>query len=194
LFIGKPAPHWKAEAVVNGDFKEVSLSDFKGKWLVLFFYPLDWTFVCPTEIVAFSDRAKEFRDLGCEVVAVSVDSKYSHLAWISTARKDGGLGAMNIPVVSDLNKHISHAYNVLIEDAGVALRGLFLIDPKQVLRQITVNDLPVGRSVDETLRLLKAFQFVEAHGEVCPANWKPGDATMKADPKGSKDYFQKANH
>jgi alkyl hydroperoxide reductase subunit AhpC len=152
-----------------------------------------WTsrLCAPTEIIAFSDRVKEFHDLGAEVVACSTDSQYSHLAWISQTRKEGGLGKMNIPVLSDITKSISRDYGVLIEDAGVALRGLFLVDPKGVLRQITVNDLPVGRSVDETLRLVRAFQFVEEHGEVCPANWQPGTDTIKPDPKGSLDYFKK---
>lgn len=147
--------------------------------------------MCPTEIVAFSDRVEEFRKLGCEVVAASVDSEYSHLAWINTPRKEGGLGNMNIPIISDITKTIAKSYGVLLEDAGVALRGLFIIDPKGILRQITINDLPVGRNVDEALRLLEAFQFVEKHGEVCPANWRKGAATMKADPKGSKEYFAK---
>lgn len=185
------APYFKATAVVDGDFKEVSLDQYKGKWLVLFFYPLDFTFVCPTEIIAFSDRVKEFRDINCEVACCSVDSQYTHLAWITMPRKEGGLGPMKIPVISDLTKSISRDYGVLLEGAGIALRGLFIIDPKGIIRQITINDLPVGRSVDETLRLLKAFQFVEEFGEVCPANWHPGDETMKATPKGSQEYFKK---
>eukprot|EP01028_Stygiella_incarcerata_P012776 TRINITY_DN80443_c0_g1_i1.p2 TRINITY_DN80443_c0_g1~~TRINITY_DN80443_c0_g1_i1.p2 ORF type:complete len:196 (-),score=60.93 TRINITY_DN80443_c0_g1_i1:181-768(-) len=189
--IGAPAPHFEGEAVVDGMFQKISLDQCKGKWLIFFFYPMDFTFVCPTEIIAFSDRVKEFHDLGAEVVTCSTDSQYSHLAWISQSRKEGGLGKMNIPVLSDITKSISRDYGVLIEDAGVALRGLFLIDPKGVLRQITVNDLPVGRSVDETLRLLRAFQFVEEHGEVCPANWQPGADTIKPDPKASLDYFKK---
>jgi alkyl hydroperoxide reductase subunit AhpC len=189
-FVGKPAPSFKKPAVVNGDFSTVSLEQYKGKYLVLFFYPLDFTFVCPTEIIAFSDRAKEFRDIGCEVVAVSVDSEHSHLAWINTPRKQGGLGKMDIPVVADVTKSLSRDYGVLIEEEGIALRGLFIINPEGVLRQITVNDLPVGRSVDETLRLVKAFKFTDEHGEVCPANWNEGSKTMKPDPKGSLDYFK----
>jgi len=169
----------------------VKLSDYKDKYLVLFFYPLDFTFVCPTEIIAFSDRAEEFRAIDCEVVACSVDSEYSHLAWTEKPRKQGGIGKMNIPILSDLTRRISKDYGVYLEDAGVSLRGLFIIDNKGILRQITVNDLPVGRSVDETLRLVQAFQFTDKHGEVCPAGWKPGADTMKPDPSGSKDYFQK---
>ena len=188
-FIGKPAPEFTNSAVIDGDFKTVSLSDYKGKYVVLFFYPLDFTFVCPTEIIAFSDRVKEFRDIGCEVLAASTDSQFSHLAWINTPRKQGGLGEMNIPVLADTNHKLARDYGVLKEDEGIAYRGLFLIDPKGILRQITINDLPVGRSVDETLRLVQAFQFVDKHGEVCPANWKPGKDTIN--PKKSKDYFEK---
>jgi alkyl hydroperoxide reductase subunit AhpC len=190
VFVGKPAPSFKKPAVVNGDFAEVTLEQFKGKYLILFFYPLDFTFVCPTEIIAFSDRAQEFRDLGAEVAAVSVDSEHSHLAWINTPRKQGGLGKMSIPVIADVTKSLSRDYGVLIEEEGIALRGLFIISPEGILRQITVNDLPVGRSVDETLRLLKAFQFTDKNGEVCPANWQEGSASMKPDHKGSLDYFK----
>lgn len=179
--------------MVNQDFKEIQLSDFKGKYLVLFFYPLDFTFVCPTEIIAFSDRIKEFKDLNTEVVGVSVDSHFSHLAWVNTPRKDGGLGKLDYPLLADLTKQISRDYGVLIEDAGISLRGLFIIDPKGVVRQITINDLPVGRSVDETLRLIKAFKFTDEHGEVCPANWDPekNKDTIKPDVKNSKSYFNK---
>jgi len=191
-FVQKPAPYFEGTAVVpGGDFKTVKLSDYKDKYLVLFFYPLDFTFVCPTEIIAFSDRAEEFRAIDCEVVACSVDSEYSHLAWTEKPRKQGGIGKMNIPILSDLTRRISKDYGVYLEDDGVSLRGLFIIDNKGILRQITVNDLPVGRSVDETLRLVQAFQFHAKHGEVCPAGWKPGAETMKPDPSGSKDYFQK---
>lgn len=188
-----PAPAFKGTAVVNGEFKQVSLSDYKGKYLVLFFYPLDFTFVCPTEIISFSDRADEFRKIGCEVVACSTDSHFSHLAWINTPRKQGGLGEMKIPLLADKTAEISRAYGVLKEDAGLSFRGLFIIDRKGNLRQITINDLPVGRSVDETLRLVQAFQFTDEHGEVCPAGWKPGAATMKPNPKESKAYFEKNN-
>jgi len=191
-FVQAPAPDFKADAVVDGKFKTISLSEYRGKWLVLFFYPLDFTFVCPTEIIAFSERIKDFHAIDTEVVGASVDSKFSHLAWINLPRKDGGLGKMNIPLVADLSKQISKDYGVLLP-AGIALRGLFIIDPKGVLRQITVNDLPIGRSVDETLRLVKALQFHEKHGEVCPADWKPGSATMKDNPWDSKTYFSKVN-
>ncbi|VDN82721.1 unnamed protein product [Brugia pahangi] len=190
-FIGQPAPNFKTTAVVNGDFKEISLGQFKGKYVVLFFYPLDFTFVCPTEIIAFSDRIAEFKQLDVAVMACSTDSHFSHLAWVNTDRKMGGLGQMNIPILADTNHVISRAYGVLKEDDGIAYRGLFIIDPKGILRQITINDLPVGRSVDETLRLIQAFQFVDKHGEVCPANWHPGSETIKPGVKESKAYFEK---
>ena len=191
--VQKPAPAFKAQAVVDGQFKEVSLEDYKGKYLVVYFYPLDFTFVCPTEIIAFSDRIKEFQEINCEVVGVSTDSHFSHLAWINQPRKQGGLGGLNYPLVSDFNKNISRDYGVLIEEAGIALRGLFIIDPSGVVRQMSINDLPVGRSVDETLRLIKAFQFVEKHGEVCPANWQPEAPTIKPTPTDSLEYFNKVN-
>ncbi|XP_043479624.1 peroxiredoxin 1 [Leptopilina heterotoma] len=188
----KPAPCFKGMAVVNGQFKEISLSDYKGKYVILFFYPLDFTFVCPTEIIAFSDRAQEFRDIGCELVAASTDSHFCHLAWVNTPRKQGGLGEMNIPLLADKSSKVSRDYGVLDEESGIPFRGLFIIDDKQNLRQITINDLPVGRSVDETLRLVQAFQFTDKNGEVCPANWKPGKKSMKPDVKGSKEYFESA--
>ncbi|KAI9009822.1 thioredoxin-like protein [Gaertneriomyces semiglobifer] len=185
-----PAPAFTAKAVINKEFKDISLSDYKGKWVVLFFYPLDFTFVCPTEIVAFSERAEEFRQVGAEIIGASVDSVHSHLAWINTPRKEGGLGDMKIPLISDITKSIARDYGVLVEDEGIALRGTFIIDPQGVVRQLAINDAPVGRSVDETLRLLEALQFADAHGEVCPANWKKGGKSMKPDPVKSKDYFK----
>lgn len=191
--IPAPAPDFKGIAVFNNEFKEVSLKDFRGKYLVLFFYPLDFTFVCPTELIAFSDHIKEFEAINCALVGCSCDSHFSHLAFIQRSRKEGGLGGLNYPLLADYKKEISRSYDVLLEDEGVPLRGLFIIDKEGNLRQKTVNDLPVGRSVDEVLRLVKAFQFVEEHGEVCPANWQPGSKTIKADPKGSQAYFQTAN-
>lgn len=186
-----PAPDFKAQAVVGHDFKEISLKDYKGKWLCLFFYPLDFTFVCPTEITAFSDRADDFKKMGCEILGVSIDSQFSHLAWINTPRNKGGLGELNYPLLADVTKKVSRDYGVLIEDAGVALRGLFLINPEQKISYQVVHDLGVGRSVDETLRVLEAFQYVEKNGEVCPANWSKGKDSMKPDPKGSQEYFSK---
>lgn len=189
----KPAPVFKGTAVVDGQFQEISLADYQGKYVVFFFYPLDFTFVCPTEIIAFSDRVQEFRDINCEVIACSTDSHFSHLAWINTPRKEGGLGDMNIPLLADKSMEIAKSYGVLKEEDGIAFRGLFIIDDKGNLRQVTINDLPVGRDVDETLRLVQAFQFTDEHGEVCPAGWRPGGKTMKADPSGSKEYFQSEN-
>ncbi|XP_064354401.1 peroxiredoxin-4 isoform X2 [Dromaius novaehollandiae] len=179
LGVSKPAPYWEGTAVISGEFKELKLTDYEGKYLIFFFYPLDFTFVCPTEIIAFSDRIEEFRAINTEVVACSVDSKFTHLAWINTPRKQGGLGPMKIPLLSDLTHQISKDYGVYLEDQGHTLRGLFIIDNKRILRQITMNDLPVGRSVDETLRLVQAFQYTDKHGEVCPAGWKPGSETIK---------------
>jgi alkyl hydroperoxide reductase subunit AhpC len=189
----QPAPEFTGTAVVDGQFKTISLSDYKGKYVVLFFYPLDFTFVCPTEIIAFSDRASEFQSIGCELIACSTDSHFSHLAWINTPRKQGGLGEMKIPLLADKSMKIARDYGVLLEEDGVTFRGLFVIDPTGKLRQITVNDLPVGRSVDETLRLVQAFQYTDKHGEVCPAGWKPGSDTIKPNTKDSKAYFDKNN-
>jgi peroxiredoxin (alkyl hydroperoxide reductase subunit C) len=189
LRVGQMAPDFTATAVVDQEFKEISLSQYRGKYVVLFFYPLDFTFVCPTEITAFSDRYADFSAKNTEVLAVSVDSKYSHLAWIQTPRNQGGIGDIAYPLVADLKKEICASYNVLNED-GEADRGLFIINPQGMVMHMTVNKAPVGRNVDETLRVLQAYQYVEANpDEVCPANWTPGDKTMKEDPVGSKEYF-----
>ncbi|KAL9928067.1 peroxiredoxin 2-like [Glossina fuscipes fuscipes] len=187
--IQKMAPAFKGTAVIKGVFRDISLVDYRGKYLVLFFYPMDFTFVCPTEIVAFSDRIVEFRNIGCEVVACSTDSQYTHLAWVNTPRRQGGLGEMDIPLLADKSMKITRDYDILDEETGIPYRALFIIDRNQLLRQITINDIHVGRSVDETLRLVQAFQFTDEHGEVCPANWKPGQKTMVADPRKAKEYF-----
>jgi len=194
--VQKNAPDFKAQAVVGKTFQEVKLSDYKGKWVVLFFYPLDFTFVCPTEITAFDDHVNEFKKFNCEVVGCSVDSHFTHLAWINTPRTEGGLGNIGFPLLADLTKNIAQSYGVLTNE-GIALRGLFLLKPQDPdvdathkVVYSTVHDLSVGRSVEETLRVLQAFQEVERTGEVCPANWKPGDSTMKADPDQSKEYFR----
>jgi len=190
LRVGQPAPDFKATAVSDQEFKEISLSDYRGKYVVLFFYPLDFTFVCPTEITAFSDRYSDFSSKNTEILGVSVDSQFSHLAWVQTPRNQGGLGDINYPLVADLKKEIATAYNVLDEAEGIALRGLFIIDPDGIIMHSTINNLPVGRNVDETLRVLQAFQYVQSHpDEVCPANWTPGEKTMKPDPVGSKEFF-----
>ncbi len=189
--VQKDAPDFKAQALVGKSFKEIQLADYKGKWVALFFYPLDFTFVCPTEIVSFSDHAAEFKKLGCEILGCSVDSQFSHLAWTNLSRKEGGLGEIKYPLLADITKSIARSYGVLVNDA-IALRGLFLINPKGKVAYAVVHDLAVGRSVEETLRVLKAFQQVEKTGEVCPANWSEGKKTMKADPVKSKEYFAAA--
>ena len=189
LRVGMQAPDFTATAVVDQEFKNIKLSQFRGKYVILFFYPLDFTFVCPTEITAFSDRYTDFSSINTEVLGVSVDSKFSHLAWIQTPRNEGGIGDINYPLVSDLKREICQSFNVLNED-GEADRGLFLINPNGIIMHSTINKAPVGRNIDETLRILQAYQYVEAHpDEVCPAGWTPGDKTMKEDPKGSKEYF-----
>lgn len=189
----KPAPTFTKTAVVNGAFETVSLEQYKGKWVVLAFIPLAFTFVCPTEVIAYSNYAKKFAEKDTVVLFASTDSEYTHLAWTNTPRKDGGLGTIDIPLIADTNHSLSKDYGVLIEEEGIDFRGIFIIDPKGILRQITINDTPVGRNVDETLRLVEAFQFTEKYGEVCPANWTEGAATIKPDVEKSKEYFSKAN-
>ena len=189
LRVGMQAPDFAATAVVDQEFKDITLSQFRGKYVVLFFYPLDFTFVCPTEITAFSDRYSDFSSKNTEVLGVSVDGKFTHLAWIQTPRNEGGIGDINYPLVSDLKREICQSYNVLNDD-GEADRGLFIINPNGIIMHSTINKAPVGRNIDETLRILQAYQYVESHpDEVCPAGWTPGDKTMKEDPKGSKEYF-----
>jgi peroxiredoxin (alkyl hydroperoxide reductase subunit C) len=175
--VGQAAPEFRMPSTRNLEKldQDVSLADFRGRWLVLFFYPLDFTFVCPTEILAFSDAVEKFRAVGADVVGVSIDSKFVHRAWIKTPRDQGGLGKLNFPLASDITKDVSRRYGVLMEEQGIALRGLFIVDPKGILQYEVVHNLGVGRSVDETLRVLQAFQT----GELCPANWKPGQATLK---------------
>jgi alkyl hydroperoxide reductase subunit AhpC len=187
--VGQPAPEITATAVVDGQFEQVRLSSLRGKNVVLFFWPLDFTFVCPTEIAAFSDAATKFAERNTVLLGVSVDSQFTHLAWQKTPRTEGGLGKVAFPMLADLTKEISRNYGVL-NDGGIALRGLFLIDSQGVVRHMLVNDLPLGRSVDEALRMVDALAHFERHGEVCPANWKPGAKGMKTDPQGSKTFFQ----
>ena len=189
VLVTQPAPEFKAQAVMpDGSFKELTLSSYKGKYVLLFFYPLDFTFVCPTEIIAFSDRAQEFDALGVNILGVSVDSHYSHSAWRNLSRDQGGLGNIKYPLIADLDKQIARDYDVLLGNA-VALRGLFLIDKNGVVRHQVVNDLPLGRSVDEALRMVQALQFFEKNGEVCPANWKEGARTIKPTVQDSKEFF-----
>ncbi len=190
LRVGQVAPDFTATVVIDQEFQTKKLSSYRGKYVVLFFYPLDFTFVCPTEVIAFSDRYEEFSKINTEILAVSVDSEFSHLAWIQTPRTEGGVGDIAYPLVSDLKKEISNAYNVLDPDSGVALRGLFIIDKEGVIQHSTVNNLSFGRSVTETLRTLKAIQHVQTNPEeVCPADWQEGDKTMIPDPMKSKIYF-----
>jgi len=190
-FVSAPAPYFSAEAYVNGEFKKISLADFRGKKVVLFFYPLDFTFVCPTEILAFVDRLDDFRERQTAVIAASIDSKFTHAAWARVDRKDGGIKGVNYPLLSDINKQTAADYGVLIPDAGVALRGLFIINKDGFLKHATINHLDLGRNIDEVLRVLDAIDYTEQHGEVCPANWKQGDRAMKPTAESLKEYMSK---
>lgn len=190
LRVGQLAPDFTATVVIDQEFQTKKLSSYRGKYVILFFYPLDFTFVCPTEVIAFSERYEEFSKINTEILAVSVDSEFSHLAWIQTPRTEGGVGEVAYPLVSDLKKEISTAYNVLDPESGVALRGLFIIDREGIIQHSTINNLSFGRSVGETLRTLKAIQHVQNNPEeVCPADWQEGDKTMIPDPMKSKIYF-----
>lgn len=191
VLVGKQAPNFSASAVmadgsINDDF---SLTDYKGKHIVLFFYPLDFTFVCPTELIAFSHRIAEFEKKGVQVLGCSIDSQFTHLAWRNTAIDEGGIGPVKYPLVADVKHEICRAYDVEFEPAGVALRGSFLIDKAGVVRHQVVNDLPLGRNIDEMLRMVDAVLFHEEHGEVCPAGWNKGDEGMVADEKGVASYL-----
>ncbi|MEN9785085.1 MAG: hypothetical protein RLZZ299_349 [Pseudomonadota bacterium] len=187
--IGQPAPAFAGQAAFKGEIKNVSLEDYKGKWLVLVFYPLDFTFVCPTELVAFSDAAHKFKEAGCELLGVSVDSVHTHLAWMRTPRSEAGVGELEYPLFADLTKKMCADYDVLA--GAVAFRGVFIIDPDGNVQSATVNNLPVGRNVDEVLRTVKAYQFVKKTGNVCPANWKEGDEGMRATLDGVKSVIGK---
>jgi len=189
VLVTKEAPDFTAQAVMaDGAFADVTLSEYRGQYVVLFFYPLDFTFVCPSEILAFDKRLDEFTARGVNVIGVSVDSVYTHFAWRATPIDAGGIGPVRFPLVADLDKNIARAYDVLLNES-VALRGLFLIDQAGVVRHQLVNDLPLGRSIDEALRLIDALQFTEQYGEVCPANWKQGDAAMTPTADGVAKYL-----
>ncbi|MEI8244393.1 MAG: peroxiredoxin [Lentisphaerota bacterium] len=189
--VTKAAPDFKAQAVMpDNTFEDLQLSSFKGKYVVLFFYPLDFTFVCPTELIAFDRKLAEFKKRDAEVIAVSVDSAFSHLAWKNTPVNEGGIGNVQYPIVADLNKQITRDFGILFNDS-IALRGLFLIDKTGVVRHAVINDLPLGRSIDEALRMVDALQFHEKYGEVCPANWKAGEEGMKATHEGVASYLAK---
>lgn len=187
--VTKEAPNFTAQAVMgNNSIEELKLSDYRGKYVVLFFYPLDFTFVCPSEIIAFDKALGDFKKKNTEVIGVSIDSQFTHFAWKNTEPKDGGIGQIKYPLVADLNKNISRDYGVLF-DESVALRGLFLIDKEGIIRHSVINDLPLGRNVDEALRMVDALQFTENHGEVCPANWKDGEKGMKPTAEGVAEYL-----
>ena len=207
MLVTKSAPEFKTQAVMpDNSIQEVSLSDYNGKKVVLFFYPLDFTFVCPTELLAFDKRLAEFEKRGVQVLGCSVDSRWSHLAWKNTAVNNGGIGNVKYPLLQDLDKSIARSYDVLVgaKDAyvetdnaaenttvggGVALRGSFLIDEKGVIRHAVLNDLPLGRNIDEMLRMIDALAYHQKYGEVCPAGWKDGDNAMKESPEGVADYL-----
>ena len=189
--VNHPAPDFDLEGYYKGEFKRYKLSDCKGQWAILLFYPLDFTFVCPTEVLNFSASAERFTRLNCQIFGISVDSKFVHKAWVDSKREDGGLGgSLNYPLLSDLNKTTAKDYGILLSDEGVALRGLFLVNPEGIVMHSTINSLSVGRSVSEAMRVLQAFQFVSSHhGLVCPADWEEGKDAMAAEPEAMKKYL-----
>jgi peroxiredoxin (alkyl hydroperoxide reductase subunit C) len=189
--VGKQAQDFELEGYFKKEFKKFKLSEYLGKWVILLFYPLDFTFVCPTEVLNFSAAAEDFNKLKCQIFGISVDSVFVHKAWVDTKREEGGLGgSLNYPLLADLNKTAARDYGILLEKEGVALRGLFLIDPDGIIMHSTINNLSVGRSVNEAMRVLKAFQFVSSHeGQVCPADWEEGKDTMTADTSGMRKYL-----
>ena len=191
VLVGKKAPDFDVKAVINGNqvVDSYKLSDKQGQYVLLFFYPLDFTFVCPTELHAFQEKLAEFEQRNVQVIGCSVDSWFSHQAWLSTPKQMGGILGVTYPILSDFNKQIAKDYDVLCDDLGAAYRGLFLIDKEGFVRHQIVNDLPLGRNVDEAIRMVDALQFTEKHGEVCPANWNEGDKSMKPDTDGVKAYF-----
>ena len=191
-YVTKLAPDFTAIAVMaDNTFNEkFSLSDYRGTYVILFFYPLDFTFICPSEIIAFDKAMDRFKEKNCEVIGVSIDSHFTHLAWKNTPINDGGIGNINYPLVADLDKSISQQYGVLLPE-GIALRGTFLIDKEGIIRHMVLNDLPLGRSIEEAIRMVDALQFHEEHGDVCPANWKQGEEGMKPTADGVADYLSK---
>ena len=189
--VNKPAPDFTAQAVERGEIKDIRLSDYKGQSIFFFFYPLDFTLVCPTELHAFNDSIAEFEKRGVKVIACSVNSVMSHAAWLNTPKAKGGIEGVVYPIVGDLTKSIARDYGVLIEEEGMSLRGSFLIDKDFIVRMEQVYDKPLGRSVEETLRVIDAWLFFEKNGEVCPINWKPGDETMSQSAAGIESFFGK---
>ena len=192
--VARQAPDFTATAVMpdNSMKEDFKLSDFRGKYVILFFYPLDFTFVCPSEIIAFDRKLDQFKAKNCEVIGVSIDSQFSHWAWKNTPINEGGIGNIQYPLVADLDKKISRQYGVLL-DMGVALRGTFLIDKEGLIRHAVINDLPLGRSIDEALRMVDALAFHEEHGDVCPANWKEGEDATTPTAEGVADYLAHHN-
>ena len=193
LLVGKKAPFFKTVAVFSGNFKDVSIDDYKGQYLVLFFYPLDFTFVCPTELHAFQERLEDFNRLGATVLACSIDSQFSHKAWLETPREKGGIKGIEYGLLSDVGGKIAKSYGVLSEEDGIAYRGLFLIDRDSIIRHQSINDLPLGRNIAETLRMLEALQHVELNGEVCPANWTTESKRIKATLESVGEYLQQSS-
>ena len=195
--VQKQQPEWSGQAWWGNKFQQIDNNTFKGKYVVMFFWPLDFTFVCPTEICQFNDKAKEFEAIGVQLVGVSIDSHFTHMEYTKKDRKKGGLGPMQIPMLSDVTHKIARDFGCLVEegpDAGVALRATYIIDGNGKLRHMSMNDLPVGRNVDETLRLVRAFQYTDEHGEVCPASWTPGKATMTPGDEGKLQQFWENEH
>lgn len=189
--VTKQAPDFKATAVMaDGSFKEISLADYKGQHVLLYFYPLDFTFVCPSEILAFNSKVSEFKERGVQLLGCSIDSHFSHFAWRNTPVEKGGIGEISYPLIADVTKNIARDYGILFNDS-IALRGLFLIDKEGKVRHSTINDLPLGRNVEEALRVIDALQYTEEHGEVCPANWKKGEDAMKPTADGVASYLAK---
>jgi peroxiredoxin (alkyl hydroperoxide reductase subunit C) len=190
VLVGKKAPHFSAQAVVEGQIvSDFSLTQFLGKNVILFFYPLDFTFVCPTELHAFQERLEEFEKRNAQLIGCSVDSAYAHMAWLATPKSKGGIQGIDFPLISDINKTIARDYGVLLEKDGIAYRGLFLIDSEGIVRHQVVNDLPIGRSIDDALRMLDAWNFYKKNGDVCPANWHQGDRSMKPTQEGLERYY-----
>jgi len=191
--VSKPAPFFETDALIEQNFNTVNLTQYLGKYVVLLFYPLDFTYVCPTEILAISDRMDEFKALNTEVLAISVDSKYAHLAWSNISRKDGGITNITVPLLADLNRSISKSYGVYSAELGHSLRATFIIDNKGILRYSSVMDLSVGRSINEIKRIIEAFQYSDLSGELCPVNWKPGKSSIIPKPAQILEYFEKMN-
>ncbi|ASD31046.1 peroxiredoxin [Chlamydia abortus] len=189
LFIGKTAPDFSVQAVVDGEVKNISLQDYRGKYVILFFYPKDFTYVCPTELHAFQDSLEEFENRGAQVIGCSVDDLDTHQRWLKTDKKAGGVKGITYPLISDTTHELSKLYNVLDSQSGLSFRGSFLIDKDGIIRHMVVNDLPLGRSIDEELRVLDALIFFENHGLVCPANWQQGQRAMAPNEEGLKEYF-----